>query len=243
MTYSSAASRGFQRTLLLDADDTLWENNIYYLRCTERFLEFMAACGAPPEASRRALDTAEHATVRVHGYGPRGYIAALGLACERLLAAQGFSATAEQIEAARAIGEPLWRMPIVLRPDVAETLPALRPTSRLVLVTKGDEEVQRDKIERSGLAPLLDAQYIVPEKDADTFRRVVAELGLESGHTWMVGNSPKSDINPAVRAGLGAILVPHDHTWGAELAELERPDLVVTLTRFGELAPFFGVES
>jgi putative hydrolase of the HAD superfamily len=59
----------------------------------------------------------------------------------------------------------------------------------------------------------------------------------------MVGNSPRSDINPAVEAGLGAILIPHDHTWKAEIQEIARPELVVTLARFADLLPYFGIEA
>jgi putative hydrolase of the HAD superfamily len=40
----------------------------------------------------------------------------------------------------------------------------------------------------------------------------------------MIGNSPKSDINPALEAGLGAVLVPHPHTWVLEHQELRMPD-------------------
>ena len=36
----------------------------------------------------------------------------------------------------------------------------------------------------------------------------------------MIGNSPKSDINPALAAGLNAVLVPHPHTWVLEHQEL-----------------------
>ena len=36
------------------------------------------------------------------------------------------------------------------------------------------------------------------------------ELGADPDRTWMIGNSPKSDINPALEAGLGAVLVRND---------------------------------
>ena len=32
---------GSVRHLLIDADDTLWENNIYFERATEAFIEFL----------------------------------------------------------------------------------------------------------------------------------------------------------------------------------------------------------
>jgi len=235
-------SRNIARTLLIDADDTLWENNIFYLRCEARFLDYVESLGCDRQATRRILRGCEQEMVAVHGYGPGGFVAALGLACERSLGRDGDEGTAALVARARSLGHPILSPPMVLLPDVEVTLVALRPTSRLVLVTKGDEATQMAKVQRSGLGPMFDASYIVPEKSVHTYRRVAAELGLSPRRTWMVGNSPKSDINPAVQAGLGAIFIPHGHTWEAELQAIERPESVVALQRFADLLPLFGIE-
>lgn len=237
-----AEGRRIERALLIDADDTLWENNIFYLRCLARFQDYMESLGCDRQAAAAMLDLAEHETIPTMGYGPDGYVAALGIACERLLRDGGRPVPPGAVERARALGDLVLNMPIVVIPGVEAALAALRPSSELVLVTKGDERVQRDKLERSGLTPYFDGVYVVGEKDAAVYRRIAAERGLHPRHTWMVGNSPKSDINPAIEAGLGAILVPHDHTWTAEVQEIDRPDLVVALERFVDLVPFFGVE-
>ncbi len=235
--------RRTERTLLIDADDTLWENNIFYLRCTARFAERMVALGFDARHAVQTLELTERDTVSQLGYGPEGFIEALALACERLLASENRAMEDELGEAIRTIGALVRTPPCILLADVEETLTTLRATSRLVLVTKGDDATQRAKLARSGLEPLFDAVYVVAEKDPDVYREIAGELGCEPGHTWMVGNSPRSDINPAIEAGLGAILVPHDHTWTAEVEELARPDLVVTLQRFADLLPFFGIET
>jgi len=131
---------------------------------------------------------------------------------------------------------------MVLLPGVEDTLSALQPTTQLILVTKGDEETQKAKVARSGLGSYFDAQYIVAEKDARTYRNIAAEQRLNPRCTWMVGNSPRSDINPAVEAGLGAVLIPHNHTWVAEIEEITYPDQVITLQRFADLLPWLGIE-
>jgi putative hydrolase of the HAD superfamily len=235
--------RQIERTLLIDADDTLWENNIFYLRCSERFQGLMEQFGYDRDSALEMLNACEQETIPTMGYGPDGYVAALGMACERLLGQTGQDVPAELVTQACALGGPVLSPPMVLIAGVEDALVALRPTSQLVLVTKGHQEAQHDKIERSGLAPLFDAFYIVAEKDAATYRRIASELHLNPREVWMVGNSPKSDINPAIEAGLGAILVPHNHTWTAEIQALTRPDLVVTLRRLADLVPFFGIET
>ena len=58
----------------------------------------------------------------------------------------------------------------------------------------------------------------------------------------MVGNSPKSDINPALEAGLSAVFVPHPDTWILEhepLAKPSKPDKLLELRDFAELCRVF----
>ena len=56
----------------------------------------------------------------------------------------------------------------------------------------------------------------------------------------MIGNSPKSDINPALEAGINAVFVPHEHTWRLEHEEVRAgAGRLLTLTRFSELREHF----
>jgi putative hydrolase of the HAD superfamily len=58
----------------------------------------------------------------------------------------------------------------------------------------------------------------------------------------MVGNSPKSDINPALAAGLHAVLIPHDNTWILEREELAAAlpsQRLLVVERFGDLQKHF----
>ena len=232
--------RTIQRHLLIDADDTLWENNIYYLRCTAKMTALMASHGLSRAETIAALDAVEQELIPTYGYGPDCYVRALGVTARRLLA--GRHVDVEQVaEAARRCGDLVIEPPTVLLPAVPETLHALRASSQLTLVTKGVERFQRPKLVRSGLEQLFDQVYVVAEKDQAIYEQIVTELGVDRQKTWMIGNSPKSDINPAVAAGLGAIWLPHDHTWTAEHTEVEAPERVTVLQRFGDLVDFFGL--
>jgi putative hydrolase of the HAD superfamily len=106
---------------------------------------------------------------------------------------------------------------------VATTLRALAGRHRVVLLTKGDGDDQMGKVARSGLRRHLHQVDVVPEKDESAYRDVLRRHGADPARTWMVGNSPKSDILPALAAGLGAVFVPHPATWTLELAALPPP--------------------
>jgi putative hydrolase of the HAD superfamily len=109
-----------------------------------------------------------------------------------------------------------------------------------LLLTKGDPLVQEGKVARSGLGRFFDRVHVVPEKDSDAFRKLIADYGLHPEQTWMVGNSPRSDINPAVEAGIGAVYIPHPNTWTLEMEEVLDSERVTVLRSFGDLAAFFS---
>jgi putative hydrolase of the HAD superfamily len=109
-----------------------------------------------------------------------------------------------------------------------------------MLLTKGHEEEQRLKIERSGLEALFTATAVVHEKAEETYQAIVHEKQLDPTSTWMIGNSPRSDINPALQAGLNAVFIPHEHTWRLEKEEvIPAGGRLLMLQRFADLRAHF----
>ena len=82
---------------------------------------------------------------------------------------------------------------------------------------------------------------IVREKDASAYRELCGRFGLKKEVTWMIGNSPKSDINAALEAGLNAVFVPHERTWTLEQTELRGagPGQLVVVEKFRDLQNIF----
>jgi len=50
---------------------------------------------------------------------------------------------------------------------------------------------------------------------------MIEQFKIVKSQGWMVGNSPRSDINPALQAGLNAVFIPHSATWELEKSEIE----------------------
>jgi putative hydrolase of the HAD superfamily len=226
-------------TLILDADDTLWENNIYYEQCIAAFVELMVAQGFEREEAERTVDGVERERIPQVGYAPEEFARSLFISYQRLCKSHGQSTEDEVSDAVWEIGRAVIEYPIMLLDGVTETLARLSDRFLLLLLTKGDREAQESKVARSGLGHLFDGVHIVSEKDADVIRGLVAQYGLQPEQTWMVGNSPRSDINPALEAGIGAIYVPHPNTWHMEQEEIADPEGVIVLSCFKELATLF----
>ena len=81
---------------------------------------------------------------------------------------------------------------------------------------------------------------IVKEKDPEAYGRLVEGLGFDAKSTWMVGNSPKSDINPALAIGLNAVFIPHVSTWTLEREQIRSSaGRLLHLESFRELSEHF----
>lgn len=222
-----------EQTLLLDADDTLWENNIYFERAIASFISYLDHRVHTAEEVREHLNTIERATTATHGYGLTSFRRSLVTCFEQLSAVEITPARHERIVSfAQSIAEQR----IELLPQVEGTLRQLQSRHRLILVTKGDPEEQVDKLERSGLAPFFTAVEVLLEKHEGAFRRIIATYGCDPLQTWMIGNSPKSDINPALAAGLNAVFIPHDFTWVLEHESVHAPRAGLQLLEFPTFA-------
>jgi len=227
------------QTLLIDADDTLWENNIYFERAIANFISFLNHHEYTPEQVREVLYEVERNNIRQHGYGMHSFALALVNCFEHLSVEPLTPALHETI---RGFAYAIAEHPIEVLPGVAETLADLAQRHHLFLLTKGNVAEQTGKVERSGLKQHFTAVEVVAEKDAPTYSAVVEKYGLIREQTWMIGNSPTSDINPALEAGLHAVFVPHNNTWMLERGEL-RPHRgngrLLEVACFGELREYF----
>src|SRR6266705_2661192 len=191
------------QTLLIDADDTLWENNIYFERAIAKFISFLKHHEYSPEQVREVLNHVERESILTHGYGLHSFAHALVQTFERL-----------------AVD--------TLTPELHQTINSFAHSIA----------EQSGKVERSGLKAYFSAVEIVAEKDLPTYHSVISKYGLSADSTWMVGNSPKSDINPALAAGLNAVFVPHGNTWileHEEVAPAEPPTRLLIVEKFADL--------
>src|SRR6185312_9791830 len=209
------------QTLLIDADDTLWENNIYFERSIADFISFLNHREYTPEQVRERLNEVERENIRKHGYGLDSFAHAL---CSTFECLSVEPLTPELRETIHRFAHRIAEHPVEIIAGVSETLQHLQQRGHhLILMTKGAPAEQNSKVERSGLKDYFAAVEVVAEKNAAAYHSVADKYGLDYEVSWMIGNSPRSDVNPALEAGLNAVFVPHDMTWVLEHEEISAP--------------------
>ncbi|MBX3568160.1 MAG: HAD family hydrolase [Rhizobiaceae bacterium] len=219
-------------TIGFDADDTLWQNEQFFRLTEERFRALLAGHADGEHLSGRLLE-AEKRNLAHYGFGIKGFTLSM---IETALEVTEGRVSGAIIAEILAAGREMLSHPVETLPGVRETLDALSGDYRIVLITKGDLFDQERKLAQSGLGDFFDGVEIVSDKSAATYERVFARHGDGAARAMMVGNSLKSDVVPAIRAGAWGVYVPHDLTWVLEHVEAPRTDpLFREIATVGEL--------
>jgi|TARA_R110002072_G_scaffold46377_1_gene128431 putative hydrolase of the HAD superfamily len=215
-----------------DADDTLWQNEYFFRLTEERFAALLSDYADSDHIIERLLE-AERRNLQYYGYGIKGFTLSM---IETAIEVTEDRVPAALLHDILRAGREMLRHPIETLPHVRETLTELTGHYRLVLISKGDLFDQERKLAQSGLGELFDDVQIVSEKTTATYIRIFNRAGFKPGASMMVGNSLKSDVIPAIKAGSHGVYIPHDLTWVHEHAEA--PDghpRFHTLAHLGEL--------
>ncbi|HTV86465.1 MAG TPA: HAD family hydrolase [Dyella sp.] len=198
-----------------DGDDTLWRSEDYYRQASAQFLSLVGHYVDVGDASVQASMLAtERRNLKLFGYGAKGMTLSM---VETAIAITEGRMTGADIHRLVEIGKHVLQHPVELLPGVREAVAAVAERHAVVLITKGDLFHQEKKVLQSGLSALFGRIEIVSEKDAATYRRVLAEFALEPAQFAMVGNSLRSDIEPVIRLGGWGVHMPYHVTWEHEL--------------------------
>jgi putative hydrolase of the HAD superfamily len=231
-----ARTPGMLFGVVFDGDDTLWSTEKLYDDARSLAREVVAESGVDAdrwEERERCIDVQN--VVKL-GYSMERFPASCVQAYEDLCRTTGGVVDADIVARVRGAARSVFERDPPLVSGARETLTFLRAKgARLALLTKGDPELQARRIERSGLREFFDVIQIVPEKSPAVIRDVVAALGVDVGSAWMVGNSMRSDVLPAIDAGLRAVRIPA-HVWEYERAyDQDTVDRVITASHLADI--------
>ena len=121
-------------SLLIDADDTLWENNIYFERAFDAFCDFLDHSALTPPQVRDVLNEIELVNSKIHGSGSMNFGRTLQQAYQHLAERE---INDEDLRHVLALAQRILEQPIELIEGVEETLGYLSERHELTLFTKG----------------------------------------------------------------------------------------------------------
>lgn len=224
------------KQLIFDADDTLWENNVFFEMTTKNIFQIFMESGVPVQKIREEFRKVELNVVNDRGYGSDNYLYILNTLFNTHTGNGAANPDRNKFDIEinkfnqHRVNKP------VLFSKVNETLNYLKKRYNLFLLTKGNYAEQKRKIDASGLRKYFIDSFILPEKDDLTYNKLILENNWQPQQTCMIGNSPKSDINPALRNGLQAVFIPYAYTWHLDNEKIiKNNQCVTTVEKFADL--------
>jgi putative hydrolase of the HAD superfamily len=204
------------KVIAFDADDTLWDNELYFQEVEKKFCELLEDFLPQHTVSRELLQT-EIKNISLYGYGIKAFMLSM---IETAIRITDKNIKAETIEKIIGFGQELLEKPVLLIDGVEEVLQSLKTKYRLVMATKGDLLDQERKLKKSKLAEYFHHIEIMSEKKEADFEKLIHHLDIQPNELMMIGNSIKSDILPVLNLGGHGIHIPYHVTWIHEKAEI-----------------------
>ena len=218
-------------TIFFDADDTLWENEMFFRQAEEKFAELLADY-TDREGLQQLLWQKQEDNIPLFGYGSKTYMIGMTDAALELC---GGKLPEHIYYGVKKIITDLAFHEFKLIDGVLETLEALSGHYRLVVATKGDVTEQMFKYRRSGLDRYFHHCEVMENKDEKNYLELAAKNDLQPEQILMVGNSVKSDIAPVINVGGWAINTPHDVVWVHEMMDMPESDRIIIVQNVKEI--------
>lgn len=244
-----------ERWAIFDLDDTIGGveidgkvelNTVAYQVVLKQFAEYVSKdCGVDPSLILQRQEEIDRDLCNQHGFADAGrFSESLVLTFEHFHGSVIPTKIANEL---MSLGMSVFEFPYRLLPGAETAVSRVRQCGyRVAVVTKGAEAQQRKKLEAIPLK--FDRAFVVPRKDDEDWANVLGELGIteDNAHRhWSIGNSVKSDINPALLAGLNAVHIQIENEWSFEKAVYiePRPNAQLIMVRSIETCATFFKES
>lgn len=221
--------------VLVDFDDTIVDTAPRFSNARRQLFELLATHGFDAEHAERVHHHEVDPELRAKfGFGPHRLEFAFLETYHRLREQLGAELNQDVAAACAALGRSVRGTPPALEGalDALRRLAAAHPT---VLYTQaGDAEYQLACVREAGILDILPERRvrIAASKGEADFLRALHDYDVEdASEVWMIGNSMRSDVNPALAAGANAILVESNDPWHYDMVE-PLSDRYLTATSF-----------
>lgn len=214
-----------KQNILFNLDDTLSHCNKYFNQVISEFADQMTTWFysiTKEEIKRKQLEIDVEA---ISKYGlkserfPESFVGTYEYYCDLF----GKEKKSEEIDYLRELGFKVFDIPVEPIPHMNETLCRLKELGHeLYLHTGGDEANQFRKIAQLELATYFEHRIFISEhKDTTALADILKTIKADPSITWMVGNSLRTDIVPALEMDIHAIYIPAETEWEYNIVEVD----------------------
>jgi len=212
--------------LLFDLDDTLIHCNKYFDLVIDQFAELMAdwfrSYGIAKEAFKEKQQELDLAGIQKSGFAAERFPESFAETYDHFSALYGRESDPGERERLLDLGYTVYDSEFELYPDVVETLTRLKQEGHVLsLYTGGDQTIQTKKVEKVNLSPFFeDRIFVAKHKNSEALEQILSALGADRSLTWMIGNSLRTDIVPAIACNIGAVYIPPLSSWAFDLVDV-----------------------
>ncbi|MED4531618.1 HAD family hydrolase [Metabacillus fastidiosus] len=213
-----------KQNILFNLDDTLSYCNRYFNLVIDEFADQMTIWFdsiTKEEIKQKQLQIDVEA-ISQHGLKserfPESFVGTYKYFCDLT----GKEKKKDEIQYLRKLGLKVFEIPVEPIPYMNETLQLLKEEGHeLYLHTGGDEANQRRKIAQLELATYFENRVFISEhKDTTALSDILKTINADPEVTWMIGNSLRTDIVPALEMDIHAIYIPAETEWQYNVVEV-----------------------
>ncbi len=213
-----------KQTILFNLDDTLSHCNIYFKQVTKMFAKQMATWfdSVPIEEIKQKQLEIDLEAISQHGLRsdrfPESFVNSYLYFCDLT----GRTKKKSEIDYLRELGFQVFEIPVEPLPYMDETLSRLKEAGHeLYLHTGGDDKNQLRKIAQLELGTYFEHRIFISEhKDHTALSSILKNIESDPDSTWMVGNSLRTDIVPALEMDINAIYIPAETEWKYNIIDI-----------------------
>lgn len=212
--------------LLFDLDDTLIHCNKYFDMVIEQFLEWMESWFRPHRLNKEEIKKTQQqfdlAGIQVAGFSADRFPMSFAETYDYYSNLCARKPDPRERQKIIELGYTVYDSEFELYPDVVETLVHLQEAGhKLSLFTGGVEPIQRSKVEKVNLLPFFENRiFVAQHKNSHALERILNSMAFDRATTWMIGNSLRTDIIPAIECGIGAVYIPPLSEWAFDQIEV-----------------------
>ena len=232
-----------KQTLFFDLDDTLVYCNKYFHLVLEQFADLMSTWFGPLGVKREEI-MQKHTEIDIAG------VQAVGFLGEHFPKSfvdtyryfhhlTGRPSSKQEESHMWELGNSVYEQEAEPYPHMEETLNQLsREGHELHLYTGGERNIQLNKIERLNLQRFFGNRiYVRQHKDTAALEQILADGGFDRSITWMIGNSLRTDVLPALQCGIHSVYMKREDEWSYNMVPIETqpPGAFLTLHSLSEV--------